>query len=47
MFCLIEFAAIAWVLGWIIFAMSASFSLFVGAGYIIFKIIEIIKKELE
>lgn len=47
MFCLLEFADIAWVVGWIILYSSLSLSALYCAGYIIFKIIEIIKKELE
>jgi hypothetical protein len=47
MFCLLDLAGIAWVIGWFVLYSSITLSAIYCAGYIIFKLIEIIRKELD
>jgi len=47
MFCLVEIADIAWVIGWFILYSSMTLSAIYCALYIIFKLIDYIRKELD
>ncbi len=47
MLCLIELADIAWVIGTILIYLCLGLSLLYCALFLIFKIVDIIRKELE
>lgn len=47
MFCLLDLAGIAWVIGWFVLYTSITLSALYCAGYIIFKLIDYIRKELD
>ena len=47
MFCLIDLSGIVWVISAFILYTSLTLSAIYCAGYLIFKLIEIIRKELD
>jgi hypothetical protein len=47
MFCLLDIGSIVWVIGWFVLYSSLTLSAIYCAGYLIFKLIEIIRKELD
>jgi hypothetical protein len=47
MFCLLDLGAIVWVIASFILYSSMTLSAIYCAGYLIFKLIEIIRKELD
>lgn len=47
MFCLLDIAGIVWVISWFLLYSTLILSAIYCAGYIIFKLIEVIRKELD
>jgi hypothetical protein len=47
MFCLLDLAGVVWVIGWFVLYSSLTLSALYCAGYIIFKLIDCIRKELD
>jgi hypothetical protein len=47
MLCLLDMAGVVWVIGWFVLYSSLTLSAIYCAGYLIFKLIEIIRKELD
>lgn len=47
MFCLLDIAGIVWVVACFVLYTSLTLSAIYCAGYLIFKLIEIIRKELD
>ena len=47
MFCLLDIAGIVWVISWFLLYSSLTLSAIYCAGYIIFKLIDYIRKELD
>ena len=47
MLCLLDLAGVVWVIGWFVLYSSLTLSAIYCAGYLIFKLIEIIRKELD
>ena len=47
MFCLLDLAGVVWVIGWFVLYSWLTLSAIYCAGYLIFKLIEIIRKELD
>ena len=47
MLCLLDFAGVVWVISWFLLYSSLTLSALYCAGYIIFKLIDYIKKELD
>jgi hypothetical protein len=47
MFCLLDLAGVVWVIGWFVLYSSLTLSAIYCALYIILKLIEVIRKELD
>ena len=47
MFCLLDLAGVVWVISWFVLYTSLTLSALYCAGYIIFKLIDYIRKELD
>lgn len=47
MFCLLDLAGVVWVISWFLLYSSLTLSALYCAGYIIFKLIDYIRKELD
>jgi hypothetical protein len=47
MFCLLDLAGVVWVISWFVLYSWLILSAIYCAGYLIFKLIEIIRKELD
>jgi hypothetical protein len=47
MFCLLDLAGVVWVIGWFVLYSSMTLSAIYCALFIIFKLIEYIRKELD
>ena len=47
MLCLLDMAGVVWVIGWFVLYSSLTLSAIYCAGYLVFKLIEIIRKELD
>ena len=47
MLCLLDLAGVVWVISWFLLYSSLTLSALYCAGYIIFKLIDYIRKELD
>ena len=47
MLCLLDLAGVVWVISWFVLYTSLTLSALYCAGYIIFKLIDYIRKELD
>ena len=47
MLCLLDIAGVVWVISWFLLYSSLTLSALYCAGYIIFKLIDYIRKELD